>query len=200
MFRTFVLVAALFLCSCDDAAFYADGTPWENVAVPFRMPRVPLKQLNERELNQFFAQAGIQATGSGDGGSGVHTFTPTNWTGFSVDPVGNLKYMDLGAIVVMWADANLLGTSDDVGMSFSGLPEAIWPSSNRFVRCLVVNNYTEGGAAEVTLSGIIQFSLEDVSGAYVGTADNNRTVIAGAIFENTGSKGLPSGWLIMYPK
>ena len=152
--------------------------------------------MNARQWAEFLTQSGIQ------GDRTVKSFTPTNWAGFSVDPSSDISYLDFGAIVFMFRDATLTGTSDDTNMSFQSVPVSIRPlSGNRIVRCLVINgSFTLGGAAEITTSGIVQFSLEDTSGGGAGTADDNRVKPAGTVFENTGTKGLPAGWLIMYTK
>jgi hypothetical protein len=152
--------------------------------------------MNERQWATFVTESGIQADRS------VKTFTPTSWTGFSVDPVGDISYHDFGAIVVMWRDVALTGTSDDVGMSFAGIPEAIRPlSGNKIMRCLVINgSFMLGGAVEITTSGVAQFYLEGTAGGGAGTADDDRVSPQGSIFENTGTKGLNAGWLVMYSK
>jgi hypothetical protein len=128
------------------------------------------------------------------------TFTPASWTGFSAAPSGTISYLNLGALVIMWRDTNLTGTSNDVGMTFTGIPAALRPASaNRLVRCLVINgSFTLGGAVEITTSGIAQFYLEDVAGGGAGTADDNKVTPQGSGFENTGTKGIPAGWIIMY--
>ena len=164
--------------------------------VPLEPGRVAPADMDARQWARFVAESGIQADRV------VKTFPPTNWTGFSADPSGDISYYDFGAIVFMWVNSALIGTSDDVGMSFSGVPSAITPTNgNRMVRCLVINgSFTLGGAAEITTSGIIQFSLEDTGGGGAGTADDDRVKPSGAVFENTGTKGLPGGWLIMYTK
>src|SRR5687767_4077130 len=84
-------------------AEYADGEDWEPV-VPLSPGGVIPRDMNARQWDQFVAQAGIQADGK------VKTFTPT-WTGFSADPVGDISYLDFGAIVIMWSAAELTGTS-----------------------------------------------------------------------------------------
>ena len=127
-------------------------------------------------------------------------FAPT-WTGFSADPTGNIHYMDFGALVVMWTSAALSGTSDDTGFSLSGVPFALWPTTNRLVRCYVINGgFTLGGGAEVTTTGIVQFYIEDTAGGGAGTADDNKVTPQGTGFQNTGTKGLPAGWIIQYAK
>lgn len=175
--------------------FYADGTPWVN-PMPLSPGRVSPAQMTDRQWSEFVTQSGIQAERT------TKTFTPTSWTGFSSDPSGDISYFDFGSIVFMWVANALTGTSDDVGMSLSGVPQELRPTANNvIVRCLVVNgSFTLGGAAEITTSGVIQFYLEDVSGGGAGTADDNKVSPQGSIFANTGTKGLPGGWLITYVK
>lgn len=197
------ILLCVILLGCDDALpqpQYADGAPWSEAskapAVPLEPGRVSPRDMDDRQWNRFVSQSGIQADRE------PKTFTPTNWTGFSVDPTGDVSYMDFGAIVIMWIDSTLTGTSDDVGMSFAGIPTEIRPrTGNKLVRCLVVNGgYTLGGAVEITTTGIAQFYLESTLGGGAGTADDDRVTPSGAIFENVGTKGLPAGWLVFFSK
>lgn len=153
------------------------------------------REMNSTQWAEFLRNSGIQ------GDRTVKTFTPTGWTDFSVDPTGDISYYDFGVIVAMWSAAGLTGTSDGAGMSFSGVPAAITPTDgNRFARCLVITGgYTVGGTAELTIAGVMQFYIEDTSGAFLGTADDDRTVNF-QNFATTAGKGLPAGWFIMYPK
>jgi hypothetical protein len=112
-------------------------------------------------------------------------FAPT-WLGFSTDPVGNISYQDDGEFVWLWVDAALTGVSDETFMQLSGLPEAIRPSANRYIPCLLLDESTlYNGLALVDSDGGITFTLD------AGTFTDPSTL---------GYKGLVGGWLIQYPK
>lgn len=189
MFKAFVLASLVLLCSCDDTAYYADGTPWEPV-VPFRLPRVPLNKLNDRELSQYFSQQGIQAD------QRVKTFTPTWGNDFSSDPVGDLSYLDFGRVVVMWNDTGniLVGTSDTTTLSFTALPDEITPDNNVILPTFVMDQGSAfAGQVSITSTGTVGFTLLSVSGSLVQAGVGN-------LFTASGNKGLPDGWLIVYGK
>lgn len=192
-----VLVLALFVSSCDEEAYYADGMPWvpveqrESVDVPLQPPPIPLGQMDARQQATYFAQAGIQAD------QRVRTFTPT-WTGFSVDPVGDINYMDFGAIVMMWVDADLQGTSSQNFMTITNLPSSIRPAGTRLVHCGAlrdgVGTFTLSGQVSVLANGQVHFALDD-------TATSAGLVVANPNFWTaSGTKGLKNGWLITYAK
>lgn len=205
--RLALVLCAVLLASCDDELYYADGSAWEpveerDVALtendalrvnPYlrRMPQ------NDREWMRFIQHLNAQRVRNI--GDNVQTFTPT-WAGFSADPSGDLSYMDLGAIVVMWSDGELTGTSDDVSMQFSGLPETIRPTVSGIgvlVPCYVINNgVTVAGAVAVDPSGGVT--------AFINQAYNDgvtdMTGPAPGVFRSVGDKGLPDGWLIVYDK
>lgn len=132
----------------------------------------------------------------------VQTFTPSGWTGFSTDPTGDISYLDFGPFVMLWVNSALTGLSDEVFMSFStGMPAAIRPSAQRDVRCVLLDeNYVCGGVARVDPSGAMAFFLEEVN---TGTPPPANTIGFNNIFTDpsaAGSKGLPSGWMVTYPK
>lgn len=135
----------------------------------------------------------LSLTGQIDIANSAQTFTPTWGAGFSADPAGDLSYLDLGAVVILWTGASMLGTSDDTGMTITNLPAAIQPASgNRFVPCHVVSDSSVLVGA-VNISGAtMTFYLDEVIGTNVGPS------ITG--FDNTGSKGLAAGFLIVYPQ
>lgn len=130
----------------------------------------------------------------------AQTFTPTGWAGFSSDPSGDISYLDFGAFVMMWRDTALTGNSDEAFMAFTGgVPAGIRPSAGRYVRCQVIDeNYLLGGVAFIDNSGGMSFFLETVETTY--TPDVIAFTNSFTDPSSAGSKGLPAGWLIMYPK
>lgn len=123
----------------------------------------------------------------------AQTFTPT-WTGFSADPSGDLSYIDFGAYVMLWTSAALTGTSNATTFTISNLPSAIEPTSGFMILpCRVVNsNVIYAGSASLQAgTNDIVFAMDIVSGSNI-TSDATG-------FANTSGKGLPAGWLIVYP-
>jgi len=155
--------------------------------MPLKTGRIPPGAMDSRQWASFVARAGIQADRT------VKTFTPTSWDGFSVDPVGSFSYQDFGAIVTMWRNEFLVGTSDDTFMTLSGIPLSIRPTSPRVFRCYVVDNgIVFAGNALIDPDGDITFSLEVVAGSKMIYDSNGFTAAA--------DKGIPFSWLIMYAK
>lgn len=170
------LFLAVFLCGCS-----------ESVEVPASPGAVLPRDMDSRQWSEFLTQSGLQADRT------IKSFTPSSWNGFSADPDGEISYMDFGAIVIMWRDDNLLGTSDDTLFTLQGVPESIRPNAPRFARAFVADNTTiVAGAVEIGAGGAITFYVENVSGA--------RIVANAAGFTAAGSKGIPLGWLVVYSK
>lgn len=125
----------------------------------------------------------------------AQTFSPSSWTGFSSDPSGDISYIDFGAYVLMFRGASLTGTSDDTPFSFDGVPTAIRPAADRSGRCEVIDNSNQlGGAWSITSGGTVTFRLDDTSSVA------NRVRALAATFTASGTKGIPAGWLIVFPK
>jgi hypothetical protein len=124
----------------------------------------------------------------------VRTFTPS-WTGFSVDPVGSVAYVDLGEFAILSpsnSSARFVGTSNAASFQMAGLPEAIRPNGTISVQVIVFDSDAATGSlgtASIASSGTITFTIADVSGAKLTYSSTN--------FANTGDKG----WLgmIIYP-
>lgn len=153
--------------------------------MPFSPGRILPNEMTGRQWGELMR--GVQASNR------INSFTPT-WSGFSADPSGVIYYHDFGATVEMWSDVALSGTSDAATFSLTGVPTALWPRDNRYSMCFVIDaNATSFGGAIVQNSGGIIFQL----GQQNGTA----TVIPNAVFFTASSvKGLPSGWMVRYPK
>lgn len=181
------LLILLLLCGCDDEARYADGTLWESV-VPVNPGRMAPKDMGQREWARFLSESGVQ------GADVVKPLTPV-WGGFSAVPTAPLKYMDFGAIVMIWADEPVLGTSNDNVMYFDGLPDEIKPTVGRLVSAWLVDNstvYSGFVGIENTISDRVNFYLSVVSGTKVSYQNNQ--------FTNSGQKGVSTGFLIVYAK
>jgi hypothetical protein len=158
--------------------------------VPLGAPSIPLSEMDARQQATYFAQQRIQAVGAG----GVRSFTPA-WTGFSVDPVGEISYMDLGDVVMVWTNDSLLGTSDATIMTITNLPDEISIlTGSRLVPSTMVDNGT-GYAGFASIGGspnLMTFFLSAVSGSKVSYSSST--------FTSSGDKGLVAGWLIVYTK
>lgn len=152
------------------------------------------RDMDSRQWATFVSQSGIQADRS------VKTFTPT-WAGFSADPVGDINYMDFGAIVMMWIDepGSLTGTSDTSDMSFTGVPAAIRPTGIRMTQAnaLIDNSGLRQGHARVLTDGSVDFWISVVNDDGAGQL---YVELTSGFFHNTSGKGLGAGWLIVYAK
>jgi hypothetical protein len=150
--------------------------------------RIAPKNMDQREFARFLSENGVQ------GANDEYTFTPSAWGGFSAAPTGVLHYVDYGHLVHIWTEELVTGTSNDVFMTLVGMPESIWPLHERYLRCLVVSD-------SEMLGGIVLINDAGGMGFFVEATDlvTNR-VAFDADFAATGIKGLPSGFLITYPK
>jgi hypothetical protein len=159
--------------------------------VPLTPGRISPRAMDDRQWATFVAQAGIQADNT------VKTFTPT-WTGFSVDPSGDLSYQDFGSIVmVWWEDATaLLGNSNANFMTITNLPENIRPRVHRKGMILVCDNGSGiyEGFYSINSGGTITFGLADT-----GTVANRVTYTTTG-FTAASTKGLAGGVLFVYAK
>ena len=124
------------------------------------------------------------------------TWTPTYGAGFSVDPVGDLRYQIIGdathAFVLVSASdgGSRQGTANANTFTISAIPAAIRPDATVLSTIAgVINGSTEfAGDVSVTNAGVFTFRLEDSS-----------EIPQTAGWSTSGSKGLPAGWSIMYP-
>jgi hypothetical protein len=168
---------------------YDDGTGFW-IGLDGGVPKFSIGDSDGNKLTWDGSELAI--SGSIDLANTTQTFAPT-WTGFSSAPVGNISYMDLGKVVVMWRDTALTGTSDQTFMTISNVPSAIRPSSTRTGICMVADN-----SAVTFLGG---FNITGASLAFSKQAVSGSAVIQDVSgFTSSNSKGLPAGWLIIYPK
>jgi hypothetical protein len=123
----------------------------------------------------------------------AQTFTPT-WTGFSSSPSGDISYIDFGSFVLMFRASALTGTSNATTMTITNVPSAIRPSGQRELTCPITNasNLVLGGTRVQENDGELKFE--------VATASGSEMLFAPAGFSSSGNKGLPAGWMIIYPK
>lgn len=120
----------------------------------------------------------------------VKSFTPT-WTGFSVDPVGDVKYVNLGSLAMVWTEAQLTGTSNSAVFVLSGLPEEIWPTLAVSLQISLFDaSAGRAGAVSINSSGDMTFYLAEVTGSQIGYT---------TLFTASGSKGLGVGTVLLYP-
>jgi hypothetical protein len=115
-------------------------------------------------------------------------FTPA-WTGFSADPIGEIFYTKIGALIILTFGVFSTGTSNSTEMSITNLPSIIRPQTDPNPRavCLVVDNGQSASGA---------FSFGVIPGTmifYKGTAPPSATG-----FTNAGTKGFASYTPIFY--
>lgn len=112
------------------------------------------------------------------------SFAPA-WTGFSVNPVGNLSWYKIANIVHLYTTAGLLGTSNLNAMEFSNCPLAIMPAGLSVPVMIQDNGALATGMITRTGLSTIQFAK--------GTAPPSLTGFTAA-----GSKGLPPGFAAVW--
>jgi hypothetical protein len=137
----------------------------------------------------------LNVTGAINMTNSVDTFTP-GWDGFSTNPSGTLSYLDLGAIVFIWAPTTCIGISNRNFTSITGVPTAIRPSQGREVSCMLWDNGSlVAGAAKVETGGsIVLRVLTSNTGTDIPVKVNSTG------FTDSGVKGLPTGFLLIYAK
>jgi hypothetical protein len=118
------------------------------------------------------------------------TFTGT-LTGCTTSPTATFLYRKVNNIVTLWTDSNLTGTSNTTAMTITGVPAAIRPTTQKSVGgCdLTDNGIAVVGTAYIGTGGAITFSVETVSG----------TKVIPSTFTNSGTKGINTGWCVVYP-
>lgn len=154
------------------------------------------KDMTMRQWAEFLTQSGLLADRT------QKEFTPTSWGGFSADPTAAVSYYDFGSIVMLWADTDIVGTSDDVTFTLSGVPSALIPSR-------LTTTASSGGMVNNATPALGQVYIYGGSSGFAGQIHFSilRTdVVANFAVPSTvgwtasGNKGLAAGWLITYPK
>jgi hypothetical protein len=111
------------------------------------------------------------------------SFAPS-WLGFAngSEPSGALRYYKIGRLVTLYTPTALTGTSNATSMSITNVPLQIRPTALR-VPVMVTDN---GNIA----MGMIGFSGMSTFDFYIGTTPPNSSG-----FTNSGTKGLPAGFM-----
>jgi hypothetical protein len=140
-------------------------------------------------------QAGIlysNATEVAVTSSGTFTGTLTGMTGSTT---GTINYRKVNNLVSLWITNAISGTSNDTGMTMTGVPVALRPASGVTTNCSVTDdgNAALSCQASVLSAGSITFSVAKTN------AVSNYVQFTSAGFTGSGAKGLPNGWSITYP-
>jgi hypothetical protein len=116
------------------------------------------------------------------------SFTAT-LTGMSASTTGTINYLRMGYLIAMFTNgAAFTGTSNATSMTMTGLPALISPANTHSCVCYVTDNGTEFMPALATITGsTVTFRMLN-AGVYSSTG-----------FTNSGTKGLGSGWSIVFP-
>jgi hypothetical protein len=131
---------------------------------------------------------GLGFTVSGVSGGALTALTPLSavWTGFASAPTGTVKIQTLGNMGILYSQTGISGTSNATGMSITNFPNGLIPGNASSV-CMLLNN---GVQAAGTVSGgglsTLTFNL--------GIAPPSATG-----FTASGTKGLPSGFIALWP-
>ncbi len=127
-------------------------------------------------------------------GNAAGVFTPA-WAGFSAAPAGDMAWVRIAGIVFLFPSDNTgrLGTSNAIGMSFTGMPSDILPTGGRDSPVFLSNNTVNiWGSCNVGPAGSAVFSVWDTAGIA-----NKVGELAGG-FTAAGTKGLRPGAMITY--
>jgi hypothetical protein len=122
----------------------------------------------------------------------VQTFTPTWLQGFGSAPSGDFSYIDFGAFVILWNDADLLGSNNDAAIVFDNMPVAIRPSANRVC---VASSFSN--SVEVPTRYLVATNGSVVMQPFV---NDSGTRITYGLYPGTGTAGLPAGQVLIYVK
>jgi hypothetical protein len=110
------------------------------------------------------------------------TATFTGMTGATSGSVLATRYGP--GLCFLTASAAINGTSNTTAMTFTGVPSAYRPVGNTTAFGLMVDNgVTKGGLCTVSSAGVVSFGI-GVDGT--------------TLFTNSGTKGIPAKWMIVY--
>jgi hypothetical protein len=116
------------------------------------------------------------------------SFTAT-LTGMDGSTTGTINYERIGRVVVMYTNGvAFTGTSNASSMTMTGLPSAIATANTHSCACYVTDNGVEFIPALATITGTTVTFRPLSGGTYSATG-----------FTGSGTKGLGSGWSIVYP-
>jgi hypothetical protein len=129
---------------------------------------------------------GFTVNGVAAGAISLATYA-TSWTGFTAPPSGTIKTGQIGNMNFVCSNSGISGTSNATTMTMNLPPGLVTSLNGGTLPCLVINN---GAIAAGTFSvggvSTINFS--------VGQSPPNASG-----FNNTGTKGLPPGFVVMWP-
>lgn len=131
------------------------------------------------------------------------TFTPSGWGGFSSDPTGDMRYQIIGdgthkyVFITDDSGAAMVGTSNATGFTWGGIPAAARPdtpvSSMSFPSTNAGYVGQMNAIAQIATDGTVTMAAQPLSGSPEGPWWLN------AGWTNSGDKGFPAGYVIMYP-
>lgn len=138
-------------------------------------------------------QIAIALGGSAAGQIAQGSFTGT-LTGYAANPTGTVKYQRIGNMAMLWVSANITGTSNATSLTLTGLPAVVQPAGAVSVPCWGVvsagSSFESLAQAQIAAGGsVVTFNL----------ATNAPPVIASQSPANVSTKGLITGWTIVYP-
>lgn len=123
------------------------------------------------------------------------SFTATI-AGCSAGGTGTINYTRVGKVVTLTAVSAITGTSNAVGLSFSGLPAACQPATGSplALQLGIGNTATQEFYWQVTGSTISAIIVQTVAGSNpVPIGQGANSFVGGS-----GTKGLPLGWTLTY--
>lgn len=116
------------------------------------------------------------------------SFTAT-LTGMTTATTGTIDYVIVGKVVTMFAEANILGTSNTTAMTMTGIPAAIQNAALGLVPCVVEDNSTlKPGMFIQTAAGSAAFHAADAA-----------ALLATSNFTAANLKGINKGWSVTFP-
>src|SRR5687767_11088910 len=148
--------------------------------------RIPIGQMDARQYAAYASSVNALPTHD------AKTYTPTSadYVGWSVNPTGSFRYINAGAFVIMWVEADMSGTSNLGGFAVVPLPQHLRPSVTVQVAsspCLNDGLYVPCMAQLTTGGTLAMFNINPATGAF------------GNFWTASGVKGWPSGFTLMYP-
>lgn len=128
------------------------------------------------------------------------SFTAT-LTGMTAATTGLVFYRIAGGICTLYVEANITGTSNTTALTLTGLPAACQPvtTGQRDVICYGVGDNTQSLQGLATIDGTGAASPGTIAFTLFNTNVVANRIQAGAVFTNSGTKGLVNRWQVAYP-